>query len=54
MERTLIAFILMALLVAAGIGFGLYLRHNSNARSYRRGLARDQARRVANAKAKGP
>jgi hypothetical protein len=40
MERTLIAYILMALLIAAGIGMGLHLRRNSRERSIRRRRAR--------------
>lgn len=47
MDRTVIAFMLMALLVGAGVGFGLYLSHNSRNRSIRRERARDKLRRDA-------
>ena len=49
MERTLIAYFLMALLIAAGIGIGLYLRHNSYQLSLRRQRAREKFQREAKA-----
>lgn len=49
MERTIIAFALMALLLVAGIAVGLYLRHNSRARTILRDAARDRARWEARA-----
>ena len=51
-ERTIIAYVLMAILVAAGIGVGLYLRHNSRERVIRRHAARKQSARQARSVAK--
>lgn len=47
MTRTLIAYGLMALLIAAGLGFGLYLRRNSRERWYRRLRDREKLKREA-------
>ena len=49
MERTIIAYILMALLIAGGIGLGLYLRRNSRSRVLRRDRAREKFQREAKA-----
>jgi hypothetical protein len=53
MERTVIAYTLMALLIVAGIGIGLFLRRNSRERSLRRRLAREKFQREARAQAAG-
>lgn len=53
MERTIIAYLLMAALIAAGIGIGLYLRHNSRERSYRRRIVRENFQRESRAETKG-
>jgi hypothetical protein len=42
LERTIIAYSLMAILVAAGIAIGLYLRRNSRERSIARQRAREK------------
>ena len=51
MERTIFAYGLMALLVAAGIFIGLYLRRNSRELSMRRQIVRQKFQREARAMA---
>ncbi len=49
MERTIIAYMLMALLIAGGVALGFYLRRNSRDRVLRRDRARAKFQRDAKA-----
>jgi ABC-type bacteriocin/lantibiotic exporter with double-glycine peptidase domain len=53
MERTIIAFSLMALLVLAGLWIGIHLRRNSRQRFEQRRQARGKFQRQARAVAVG-
>lgn len=53
MERTLIAYSLMALLVVAGVVIGLYLRRSSRELTLRRQRAREKFQRQATTLANG-
>lgn len=43
MQRTIIAYLLIAMMVAAASGWILYMRHHSRERSYHRRLKRERA-----------
>ena len=47
MTRTIVAYGLMAVLIAAGLGIGLWLRRNSRERWYRRLRDRERSQREA-------
>lgn len=53
MERTIIAFSVMTLLVLAGLWIGVHLRRNSRERFTQRRLAREKFQRQAKAVATG-
>lgn len=45
MDRTFVAYLLIALLVAAGVALAIYLRHNTRERVQKRERSRDRASR---------
>jgi len=49
MGRLFFAYLLIALCMAAAIGWGFYRRYHGRERSYRRAAARDKSRREAKA-----
>lgn len=51
MDRQLIAYFLIALILAGAVGIALYLRHHDRGRTIARQRARDKIRREARSEA---